>query len=45
MSFFNFGSFKRITHKVHMNNAPNIKICFWDKVLKNKQKIGAHRDL
>jgi hypothetical protein len=36
-----FGSPKRKTHKVHMNNSPckALKKCFWDKEIGNKQKL------
>jgi len=42
---FKFGSPKRKTHKVHMNNAPckTFKnICFWDKEIEKKTKIVTH---
>jgi hypothetical protein len=42
MSFLKFGSLKRETHKVHMNNDPCKafkKYVFGAKKLKNKQKL------
>jgi hypothetical protein len=45
---FQFGSSKRTTHKVHINNAPNKtfkSICFWDKKFEKQTKIATHMDL
>jgi hypothetical protein len=48
MSFFKFGSPKKKTHKIQMNNDPckTFKnICFWDKEIENKIKTTTHMDL
>jgi hypothetical protein len=37
-----FGSLKKKTHKVHLNNAPHKtfkNLCFWDKEIENKIKL------
>ncbi len=45
---FQFGSPKRTTYKVHLNNAPDKtfkNICFWDKEIEIQTKIATHKDL
>jgi hypothetical protein len=47
---FQFGMFKRTTHKVHMNNAPskifkNILVWFWNKKTKKQTNVATHKDL
>jgi len=48
MSFFEFGSPKRETHKVHMNNDPCKafkNICFWGKEIQKQTKITTNMEL